>query len=140
MMSPSAVDTSPEVLLLGKIDHARKEWEALGSIVHLRVSFILTSFTSFKLQMLTLQQEVTEGDRARFIKDCQNGVYDRVMAISRTFDSVGITGRFDAELLSHLPKSLRFVCHNGAGYDQIDAGACADRGSRAPSTAAIATI
>ena len=27
-----------------------------------------------------------------------------------------------------LPQSLKFVCHNGAGYDQIDAQACANRG------------
>ena len=39
-----------------------------------------------------------------------------------------ITGPFDQELIHTLPSSLRFVSHNGAGYDSIDAGACAARG------------
>ena len=36
-MSPSAIENAPEVLLLGKIDHAQKEWEALNEIAVLRV-------------------------------------------------------------------------------------------------------
>jgi hypothetical protein len=36
-----------------------------------------------------------------------------VLVIYRTFASVDITGRFDEELLEVLPKSVRFVCHNG---------------------------
>ena len=39
-----------------------------------------------------------------------------------------ITGRFDQELIDALPSSLKFVSHNGAGYDSIDAHACAARG------------
>lgn len=39
-----------------------------------------------------------------------------------------LTGRFDRELIDRLPRSLRFVSHNGAGYDQIDANACAAKG------------
>lgn len=39
-----------------------------------------------------------------------------------------MTGRFDQELIDVLPSSLRFVAHNGAGYDSIDAFACANRG------------
>ncbi len=39
-----------------------------------------------------------------------------------------LTGRFDRELIDALPQSLRFISHNGAGYDQIDASACADKG------------
>lgn len=32
--------------------------------------------------------------------------------------------------MSALPPSLRFICHNGAGYDQIDVSACSARGVR----------
>jgi glyoxylate reductase len=39
-----------------------------------------------------------------------------------------VAGKFDAELIQHLPKSVRFICHNGAGYDQIDVDACSARG------------
>ncbi|KAI4204194.1 MAG: hypothetical protein LQ350_001385 [Teloschistes chrysophthalmus] len=42
-----------------------------------------------------------------------------------------LTGRFDQELIDLLPQSLKFISHNGAGYDQIDAEACANRGSTA---------
>lgn len=44
------------------------------------------------------------------------------------------TGPFDAELLAALPASLRFICHNGAGYDNIDVGRCSARGIRVSST------
>lgn len=39
-----------------------------------------------------------------------------------------VTGPFDGELVSELPKSLRFICHNGAGYDNVDVNACSSRG------------
>jgi len=38
----------------------------------------------------------------------------------------------DEELLSHYPDSIKFICHNGAGYDQIDVAACAKKGSCYP--------
>lgn len=39
-----------------------------------------------------------------------------------------MTGPIDEELISHYPDSLKFISHNGAGYDQIDVVACAKRG------------
>ena len=39
-----------------------------------------------------------------------------------------LTGRFDPELIDALPKSLRYIAHNGAGYDQIDVDACTLKG------------
>jgi lactate dehydrogenase-like 2-hydroxyacid dehydrogenase len=39
-----------------------------------------------------------------------------------------MTGLIDEELVSHYPESLKFICHNGAGYDQVDAEACARKG------------
>jgi glyoxylate reductase len=56
------------------------------------------------------------------------------VAAYRTFDSVAITGKIDAELLDALPRSVRFICHNGAGYDQVDIQACTDRGIRVSNT------
>lgn len=40
-----------------------------------------------------------------------------------------VTGRFDPELVECLPQSLKFISHNGAGYDQVDAKACIARGT-----------
>ncbi|KLJ09901.1 hypothetical protein EMPG_14675 [Blastomyces silverae] len=48
--------------------------------------------------------------------------------------AVQVTGPFDAELLDALPKSLRFICHNGAGYDNIDIATCTEKGIRVSST------
>lgn len=39
-----------------------------------------------------------------------------------------VAGNFDADLIQHLPSSCKHICHNGAGYDQIDVNACAKRG------------
>ena len=37
-------------------------------------------------------------------------------------------GHFNAELISILPSSLKYIAHNGAGYDSIDVDACTARG------------
>lgn len=50
-----------------------------------------------------------------------------MQAVFRTFESISTTGLWDAELIAALPSSLRFCCHNGAGYDQIDIAACSAR-------------
>jgi phosphoglycerate dehydrogenase-like enzyme len=44
--------------------------------------------------------------------------------------AVQVTGAFDGELVSLLPESLKYICHNGAGYDNIDVDACTQRGRR----------
>ncbi|KAG4262213.1 D-3-phosphoglycerate dehydrogenase, partial [Fusarium proliferatum] len=66
--------------------------------------------------------------RSAFIEETKSGAFDGVKAIYGTNKSVGITGPFDAELLDILPKSLKFICHNGAGYDPIHVPECTSRG------------
>ena len=51
--------------------------------------------------------------REEFIEECKSGAFDNVSIAFRTFMSVAITGIVDEELVSHLPKSLRFIAHNG---------------------------
>lgn len=46
--------------------------------------------------------------------------------------SMQVTGPFDEELITHLPSSVKFICHNGAGYDQIDVNACIQNGGFSP--------
>ncbi|KAI5808739.1 D-isomer specific 2-hydroxyacid dehydrogenase [Peziza echinospora] len=104
------MSTGKRVLLLGKIDHAHKELAAVSEIADVVVP--------------------KSTNRAEFIEECKSGVFDGIIATLRTFPSVSITGRFDQELISHLPKSLKFICHNGAGYDQIDIAPCTERGIR----------
>ncbi|KAL5362205.1 D-isomer specific 2-hydroxyacid dehydrogenase [Aspergillus floccosus] len=104
----------PSALLIGAITHARKEWESLSSL-------------------LTLQ-EFPSGTREEFLRNCKDGQYDDVVVIYRSNTSTKFTGPFDAELLSVLPKSLKYICHNGAGYDNIDIPGCTERGILVSST------
>lgn len=55
--------------------------------------------------------------RSAFIEETKSGAFDGVKAIYGTNKSVGITGPFDAELLDILPKSLKFICHNGEYFE-----------------------
>ncbi|KAH8652765.1 D-isomer specific 2-hydroxyacid dehydrogenase [Tricladium varicosporioides] len=96
--------TKPTVLLLGEIDHAHKEWNALSSIAELI--------------------EPKARSREEFIQECKSGAFDKVSVAYRTFQSVAITGLIDEELVAVLPEGLKFIAHNGAGYDQIDVHAC----------------
>ncbi|RAK72515.1 D-mandelate dehydrogenase-like dehydrogenase [Aspergillus fijiensis CBS 313.89] len=104
----------PAALLIGAITHSRKEWEDLSSILTLK--------------------EFPEGARDDFIRNCKEGQYDDVVAIYRSNTSTKFTGPFNAELLSVLPKSLKYICHNGAGYDNIDVKGCTEKGIAVSST------
>ncbi|KAL7934567.1 hypothetical protein V8C35DRAFT_301273 [Trichoderma chlorosporum] len=94
----------PKVLLLGKIEHAHAAWSTIADIADV------------------IQPKAT--NRQDFIAESKSGALDGASVAYRTFDSVGITGKIDSELLDALPKSIKFLCHNGAGYDQIDIPAC----------------
>ncbi|KAI9837928.1 MAG: hypothetical protein M1837_002667 [Sclerophora amabilis] len=99
-----------KVILLGEIEHAHDEWQNLSELAELI--------------------EPKARSREEFIKECQDGGLDGVVAAYRTFSSFAITGRFDEELISSLPSSLKFISHNGAGYDQVDVASCTKRGIR----------
>ncbi|KAI1361146.1 D-isomer specific 2-hydroxyacid dehydrogenase [Xylaria arbuscula] len=98
---------APTVLRIGKLSDTVEEWEALGS----------------KYNLL----EFASGTRDEFLANCRNGVYDSVVGCYRSNGSTRYTGRFDAELVDALPKSWKYVAHNGAGYDTIDVDACSRR-------------
>lgn len=97
----------PKILLLGTIDHARKTWQSLSELGDL--------------------VETKATNRAEFLKECREGKLDGVVAAYRTFFSVQTTGLFDKELVDALPKSLKYLAHCGAGYDQVDVHACSAR-------------
>ncbi|KUI61705.1 hypothetical protein VP1G_08872 [Cytospora mali] len=100
----------PKVLQLGSVEHAHDTWASIQTAADI----IIPEST----------------DRASFLAEAASGSFDGCLVAYRTFGSVSITGRIDAELLSSLPDSLRYICHNGAGYDQVDVPACTARGIR----------
>lgn len=106
--------SKPTVLLIGGLTHCNEEWKAYGSKYNLK--------------------EFIKGTREEFFSNCKNGEYDEVVGLYRSNNSVSETGPFDQELVSVLPKSLRYIAHNGAGYDNIDVFACTERGILISST------
>ncbi|KAL9580629.1 MAG: hypothetical protein Q9212_004378, partial [Teloschistes hypoglaucus] len=97
----------PKILLLGEIEHAqaRTEFDSLSSLAD-----IITPQSS---------------QPADFLSECRSGAFDGAKAVYRTFPSVSITGRIEGEVVEALAAAgVRFIAHNGAGYDQIDVPAC----------------
>ncbi len=82
-------------------DSAKNEFDALSEIADL----VTPSSTS----------------REEFIEECKSGAFDGVVAAYRTFDSVTITGRIDSALVENLPKSLKFIAHNGTCLPNVQA-------------------
>lgn len=117
----SSTQSKPKVLLMGTIKYAQAEWEALGEIAEL-VTYESTS-------------------RKEFLADLK-GKYSDIVAINRTVKSAKSVGLFDEEIANALPDSLKYIAHNGAGYDQIDVKYFTPRGikiSHTPGTVDAAT-
>jgi D-3-phosphoglycerate dehydrogenase len=112
--SKATAMSKPAVLLIGDLTHANKEWEALGSKYTLK--------------------EFRKGSRDEFLSNCKTGEYNDVVGLYRSNMSVSVTGPFDKEMVAVLPKSLKYICHNGAGYDNIDTDACTEHGIQVSST------
>lgn len=106
--------SKPRVLLIGGLAHSNKEWSELGNKYSLK--------------------EFRKGTRDQFLSNCKNGEYDDVLGLYRSNNSVSETGPFDKEVLAVLPKSLKYICHNGAGYDNIDVDSFTQRGIQISST------
>ena len=70
---------------------------------------------------------IGEYSREEFIKDL-HGKYANIVAMGRGYLSGQKVGMFDEELISHFPPSLKYIAHQGTGYDQIDIEALTKRG------------
>lgn len=68
--------------------------------------------------------------RADFVAGFKaGGKYEGVVGIYRHNVSAGQIGIFDAGLVDALPPYVKWIAHNGAGYDQIDVVACKAKGT-----------
>ncbi|KAH7906803.1 D-isomer specific 2-hydroxyacid dehydrogenase [Hygrophoropsis aurantiaca] len=56
-----------------------------------------------------------------------SGPYEGTVGIYRRNISAARIGIFDKDLISGLPSSLKWIAHNGAGYDLIDVQACKEK-------------
>jgi glyoxylate reductase len=85
------------------------------------------------------------GSRKDFLQKLRDGEFDDVVGLYRSNNSTSVcetsrcwtaiaethlqeTGPFDKELVALLPKSLKYICHNGAGYDNVDVEALNQKG------------
>ncbi|OSX61824.1 hypothetical protein POSPLADRAFT_1144166 [Postia placenta MAD-698-R-SB12] len=67
--------------------------------------------------------------RADFLASFQpGGPFEGAVGFYRRNNSTARIGRFDKDLVSALPSSVKWIAHNGAGYDQVDVAACQRKG------------
>jgi len=60
--------------------------------------------------------------------------HPNIVAIYRHNSSADKIGVYDKELVDMLPSSVKYIAHNGAGWDQIDGAACKARGIQVSNT------
>ncbi|ORY31056.1 D-isomer specific 2-hydroxyacid dehydrogenase [Naematelia encephala] len=97
--------SKPKVLVVGTILWAKKELQQLSSIA----TVISPDFSS----------------REGFLKDVSQNHTD---AFALLVTNGSKAGAFDRSVLGSLPKGLKYICCNGAGYDWIDVNAAFERG------------
>lgn len=92
----------PVVLHTDPIRFAAQDWEIFENEVDVEVVHLDKSYS-----------------REQFIEDL-HGKYSNCVAIARGYLAIRSVGRFDEELVLHFPPSLKYIAHQGAGYDQND--------------------
>jgi len=97
--------SKPTVIIAGNVLWAKKELKELSSIANV-VHPDISSRSAFLTQV--------------------NKEYPDAFAIYATHGAS--IGGYDRETIEKLPKSIKFICSNGAGYDAIDVQAATDRG------------
>lgn len=70
-------------------------------------------------------------DRPHFLSNLKpNGKYAGIVGVYRHNLSADYIGFFDEEIVSALATAgVKWIAHNGAGYDQIDVQSCKAHGS-----------
>lgn len=115
------MNEKPKVLKFPPIRYAEESWSKLSEIAEV--------------------VPVTVNSREEFIEKL-HGEYSNIVGIGRGYLAGKQVGLFDKELISHFPNSLKYIAHQGAGYDQIDTKALSERGiqlANAPSVVDNAT-
>lgn len=68
--------------------------------------------------------------RADFLADLRptTGKYSGIIGVYRHPSSTNAIGVFDREIIAALAPTVKWIAHNGSGYDQIDIEACKEHG------------
>lgn len=115
----------PGVLLLGKLDQYVLFFKFPSCTLSLLdITALLTKLPhsahkewAEKVESIAEVKTPKSSSRADFLEECKSGAFDGCVAAYRTFGSFSITGMIDEEVVSVLPKSLKFICHNGMRFN-----------------------
>ncbi|KAH9917532.1 D-isomer specific 2-hydroxyacid dehydrogenase [Fomitopsis serialis] len=77
-------------------------------------------------EVLQLDQPANRDDFIRSLHP--GGQLEGAIGLFERNQSIGRIGRFDEELISRLPPTIKWIAHLGAGYDKVDVVACKERG------------
>lgn len=102
------LSTQPTILLVGEINFAREAWreiEASHRVIHYNA-----------------------GDRNDLLRKCKENEFEDVVAVCRSNQYNHLTGDFDDDLVSHLPRTVKAVCNIGSGVNSIDVESCSRHG------------
>lgn len=108
--------TRPTILICGDIVWAHEEVkELLGGIANVI--------------------RVDSQTREEFFEQCKDGgKFAEAVGIYRNNSSSDRIGIFDEQLIKGLPSTVKWIAHNGAGYDQINVEAAKEKGIRVSNT------
>jgi len=109
-LASSFIAMAPRVLICGQIVWAHDDVERLlgdiADIIHL-----------------------DSPNRSDFLQGfLPGGKYSGVVGIYRENGSAEKVGIFDKEIIDAFPSTVKWIAHNGAGYDTVDAKACVSKG------------
>jgi hypothetical protein len=115
----------------GKIVWAHQELrELLGSIADLVVRMPVCYAMCIPLSSDLSPQYLVSPDRKTFLAEFgPGGKHENTVGIYRGNESSEKIGVFDKDLINGLPSSVKWIAHNGAGYDPVDVHACKSRGT-----------
>jgi glyoxylate reductase len=78
----------------------------------------------------SLRKLMDSRDRSEFLKGLSaGGKYAGIIGVYRHNTSADHIGVFDKEIIRALAPSVKWIAHNGAGYDQIDVHECKAKGT-----------
>lgn len=129
--TPAHLSSGLIVLFTGDLAWAHKECENMfKNIADVVVSDSVEKHLCIRwLNIHTQHQVMDSPDRSHFLNNLKlGGKYEGIVGLYRHNISADRIGIFDREIIEALAPSVKWIAHNGAGYDQIDVVACKDKG------------
>ena len=92
----------------------------------------ISPVTYLELSILFCFQRMDSPNRTEFLKNLKpGGKYAGIIGVYRHNISANVIGVFDPTIISALADAgVKWIAHNGAGYDQIDIPACIAKGEQ----------